>query len=82
MPDEPGGYSLVVPFLTNDPKFTLGWECGMLYQQLAARPDELAATVHADNDEQILVMAGRLGYACELAPLAEGWVTVRLTRRA
>lgn len=83
-PDDDGAdeLALVMPFLSDDPKFCLGWECGMLYQRMRDGADEIEVAIHADNDEQVLLVARRLHYACEIEPLSEGWATVRLTRLA
>jgi hypothetical protein len=57
-------YSCVVPFLDNDPKFAYGVEIGMLYAEM--RDAEPGAVIDGlrlrANQEQILLMANRLGW--------------------
>lgn len=80
MSDDNAEYNLVLPFLTNDPQFTLGVEVGMLWEQLQAEPSEHEVTIHAANDEQVIVMASRLGYRLTLESLADGWKTARFEK--
>ena len=75
-------YELVVPFLTDDPSFVRGWECCRVYSRLCESPDEVTATIHSDSDEQVLLIASRLGYTAELRQIGDGWSEVTLTHNS
>lgn len=69
-----------IPFLTNDKKFALGVEFGMLYKQLQLeQPSEFDATIHSENDEQVIVMASNLGYQVTFDRM-ETWTVAHFTR--
>ena len=73
-------YSLVAPFLTDDPKFALGVEYGIVYGQLRAGVVTYAGAVHEENEERLLVLARRLGYAATVSRLGEGWLDMAFRR--
>lgn len=79
--DDKDHFGLVLPFLTENPQFALGFECGMLYEQMHNGHSPIKTSIHALNDEQVIVMAARLGYRLELTPLSEGWAHAVLERK-
>lgn len=66
---------LVVPFLTDDPMFTLGVEFGMLYSELVRSGERVVrGYYHRENQEQITLLANRLGWRLvEMTPHDEFW---------
>lgn len=74
------GYRLLVPFVTNDHKFSLGFEMGVLYAELREKPDRLETMIHADNDEQLIVMASNLKYLVSFEDVGDGWMRAFLAR--
>lgn len=57
-------FSLVFPFLTDNEDFCLGVEIGMLYEQMknSDDPRDFDGTYHVKNQDQIFLMANRLGW--------------------
>ena len=74
------GYRLVVPFVTQDEKFARGFEMGVLYAELRNKPDTVETMIHADNDEQVIVMAANLHYNVTFESIGDGWMRVYLAR--
>lgn len=75
---------LLVPFLTDDPVFAHGVEVGMLFWQMAHGGEGLIEGYFLiDNEEQILVMASRLGWHAEQIERGEwpGWFWCRLEKQ-
>lgn len=54
-------YNLVLPFLTNNPAFAHGVEIGRLYEEMK-NVDSISGYYHIANQEQITLMANRLGW--------------------
>ena len=59
MTDE--GKTLLVPFDSNDPEFTRGFEAGTLWQRMQTE-GEVKATIHATNAEMVMRMAERYSF--------------------
>jgi hypothetical protein len=79
------GYSCVVPFLTDDVNFAHGVEVGMLYQKMRDPWwDVIEDSFLIDNQEQITLMANRLGWRVAFLMGEEGgaWFRCRLERVA
>lgn len=74
-------FECVVPFLSDSPEFCAGVEIGMLYRDLSLRPRRLEGTFRVSNDEQILLLARRMGYDAEITALGDGWIGVDFTPR-
>lgn len=83
MSEEPAGWELVIPFLTADPKWVLGFEAGYLYGCLTEDPPPQSAStmIHVENEDQVRVMAGRLGYDYQRREVGDGWLEIALVRR-
>jgi hypothetical protein len=61
MPDET--YSLIIPFLDDDPKFAHGVEFGLLYGRMRyGEEDKIEDYFTTANQEQITLLANRLGW--------------------
>ena len=73
-------YDLVLPFDTDDPEFTRGFEAGTLWERLKGQPEELEEVVHAANRHLLREMAHRLGYTLECEDARDGWMGVLLRR--
>jgi hypothetical protein len=63
MPSD-AGWGLVLPFLTDDPEFAKGVEVGMLYERMK-HEDAVEGDFLLANQEQILLLANRLGWYVE-----------------
>lgn len=75
-------YNLVCPFLTDDPLFAFGCEFGMLYAELKDRPRTIKNYFTIENQEQILLLANRLGYhVVKMKPWGDQWFFLKLRRR-
>lgn len=77
-------YTLVVPFLTEDPAFAYGVELGMLFERMRRGPDDVIGDCFTlENQDRILLMAGRIGWhVAEVRPWSEGWFWCRLERKS
>jgi len=75
------GYELIVPFLNGGEDFALGFEMGRLYSKLCVETEEFSESYHRKNDEQVLVMAARLGWHCEWVPAHGEWAQARFCHR-
>jgi hypothetical protein len=67
-------YVEAMPFLSHDPAFAHGFECGIVYQQMRAAESHIVGMFHATNEEQLRLMAHRLGYASTKREEREGWI--------
>lgn len=74
-------FNLVFQFLTDDPKYILGFELGIIYAKMEAEEDTIRAVIHSVNDEQLNVIAQNMKYDLTIEPLAKGWADVTLVRR-
>ncbi len=78
--DDGSSFGLVAPFLTDDPVFAYGCEFGMLYERMK-HEDEIEEAYHTENQDRILVMAGRVGWVVdEVTPLdwEDGWFMLKM----
>lgn len=75
--DNEASYRLIVEFLNQEPAFALGFEAGRVYAQMRAGADVIEGSYNAENDEQLLLMARKLGYEVDTEQEAEGWVRIR-----
>jgi hypothetical protein len=77
-------YHLACPFLTDSFEFARGVEVGMLWERMKRRRSVNDYFLTA-NQEQILLMANRLGWeVLSLRPVAHGdpqWFHLRMRRR-
>jgi hypothetical protein len=78
---EQADYSLVLPFDSDAPEFTRGFEAGMLWERME-HADTLEATVHDGNAEMIMRMCEARGWAFQAECLADGWMYVQLRKEA
>lgn len=76
-------HSLVLPFLDESSSFAHGVEVGMLYQRMRFGGERVIEELFLiDNEEQILLMAGWLGWHVVWSKPIEtpGWVRIRMRR--
>lgn len=75
-------HTLIVPFLTDDPMFAFGVEFGLLYARMRDGDEQVIDELLVSfNEDQILLLAGRLGWRAEKRPCdVEGWCRLRLRR--
>jgi hypothetical protein len=67
---------LVLPFDSDDPEFTRGFEAGRLWEQLS-RDEAVEMAVHASNIEMVMRMGEAAGRIATGDDLADDWVLVR-----
>lgn len=67
-------YRLVMPFLSDDPQFARGFECGKLYRQMLDGKPLIRdpGTYHQANMDQIQIMTGHCGYTVENVEVLDG----------
>jgi hypothetical protein len=72
---EPTEYGLVLPFDTDDPEFTRGFEAGQLWERLerVGRADQL---LHAENAEMLMRIAESKHMEFRAEDLGDGWLHV------
>jgi len=68
---EPGDaeYSQVVAFVNQSKDFMLGVEAGRLYQRMQGGESPIAATVHGENQDDLLQLARAVGYVSRFDPV-------------
>jgi hypothetical protein len=66
-------YSLVMPFIDQSPSFALGFECGLLYQQMAEGKTIKDEIIHTENREQVEEICRRFRYEYEIGVSVSGW---------
>jgi hypothetical protein len=78
----PTTFDLVCPFLDHDPRFAYGVEFGMLFARMRDGDEgEIAGYYCMANQDQILLLASRLGWSVdELRPWGRDWFWCRLER--
>ncbi len=59
-------FQTVLRFYSDDPNFTLGFECGVLWTGMKMQEPDLSGLFHAKNEEMIVQMANRKGYIVEI----------------
>lgn len=68
-------YGLVLPFDTDEPEFTRGFEAGQLWERLE-RDGRAAQLIHAENTEMVMRMAESKGLRFCAEDIGDGWLTV------
>ena len=72
--------SLVLPFDTDEPEFTRGFEAGQLWERLER--DGLAAQlIHAENAEMVMRMAEAKRLEFSANDAGDGWLAVFIGSR-
>lgn len=74
MPD----FVLLIPFLSGSPEFARGVEIGILFQRMSVEY-EICDYVQRNNQEQVLLMAKRLGWEVNRIALEgdEYWIEMK-----
>lgn len=70
---------LLMPFDSDDPEFTRGFEAGQLWEKLSQRPDEHSVTLHSVNMEMAIRTAKAKGYAVEFQQADNTWIEAKFT---
>lgn len=85
---KPAQWGLEMPYLPvvskggphDDDAYVAGWEMGMLDARLQyERPPLLDMNVHAENAEQVELIAMKHGYQAKMEPSIDGWYWLSLT---
>lgn len=64
---------LLVPFLTDDPQFTLGFECGQVFEFAMNNIKITNKPCHMENKQQIELILNRLNVKHEIKDMQFGW---------
>lgn len=67
--------SLVLPFDTDDPEFTRGFEAGQLWERIE-RDGVADQLIHAENAEMVMRIAEVKGLTFRAEDVGDGWLTV------
>jgi hypothetical protein len=71
-----GGYSLLLPFDTDDPEFARGVEVGRLWELLKTG-EEVSETIHATNAEMVMRLGEATGRGYETEePFSGDWLHI------
>jgi hypothetical protein len=74
-------YTLVCPFLTDEPAFVHGVEFGMLYARMREGADSVSDYFTRDNQDRILLLASRLGWVVHhMKPWGKDWFWCELEK--
>ncbi len=68
-------HGLLMPFDSDDPEFTRGFECGHVWTKIR-ETDEREFVVHWTNGEMMLRVAESLGLEVEAEELDDAWCAV------
>ena len=71
-----------VPFVSDDPSVSLGFEAGRVYAYLSGSWDfvTFSDVFHSENADNLELVAQRLGWDTERKPEGDGWVRMRFKR--
>jgi hypothetical protein len=76
------GYRQVIAFLDQSSAFARGFEAGRLYSQMRAGQERIEGHYHVANEEQLINIAQKCGYAMTVRdPVENGWVWMEFERR-
>ncbi len=67
---------LLIPFLTDEPMFVLGWECGTIGALMGKGHRFENYMMHEQNRKQVEVIARHYLYSVKFIPVDEGWCMV------
>lgn len=73
-----GAYSPLLPFDSDDPEFTRGFEAGRLWEQLRD-PEPFEQTIHASNAEMAIRMCETREREFEAVELDDDWMELKVT---
>ena len=76
---EDAEYGLILPFDSDEPEFTRGFEAGALWERLKNQPG-FEGTVHAENAEMVMRIAEATGCEFSGEDVGDGWLHVRLIK--
>ena len=76
-------FRCLVPFPDGSRSFVNGFEAGMVWQQLLAKPAEFepAIAVHRENAEVFRRMGDAAGYDVHIDPVDHDWIMLRMQLR-
>lgn len=74
-------YTLVAPFLTDDPMFARGVQYGMIYMRLRhTKRNRITEQFVEADEEQIRLMAHRIGWTVKKRFKSHEWITIIFER--
>lgn len=78
--DEPVEYDCIWRFVDQSAPFVYGVEAGAIYQEMRGGAPRIAATTHAENEEEIRNLANSMGYSVAVDDLDETFQNVVFTK--
>lgn len=73
--------TLICPFLNPEPVYAYGVEFGMLYVRMRDSDEPVADYFTRENQDQILLLASRLGWSVEeMRPWGKDWFWCKMER--
>jgi hypothetical protein len=74
-------YGLVLPFDSDDPEFTRGFEAGMLYMSLGDKHvTKITQLLHVENAEMVIRMCELFDWSFTAEDLSDEWLQITLVR--
>jgi hypothetical protein len=74
-------YSLVCPFLTDDPMFAFGVEFGLLFARMQSGVTRIDDYFCRENQDRVLLLASRLGWTVQkVKPHDRFWFRCVMTK--
>lgn len=77
-------FRLLLPFPDQSLSFELGFEAGMIWQQIVGGAKEVdpICGMHAENAEVFRRMGAAQGYDVEIIDAGDRWIMLTMTKRA
>lgn len=70
-----------IPFISPDPVFRRGWECGCAWAMMREGYGQIDGAFYAENEPQLRLTAHEMGYVVERDGGQPGYVFLTFTRR-
>lgn len=67
---------MLMPFVTDDPVFTLGFECGQIFTRIQEGEVLTTYTFHEKNIKQVELIMETFGTSFTIEVIGEGWATI------
>lgn len=71
---------LLMPFDSDHPEFTRGFECGQLWAALSLNPASHSTLLHSTNMEMAIRCASAKGYKVEITQTDNTWIDATFTK--
>lgn len=75
-------YKLKLEFNNQSPNFTLGFECGIVYEKMRSGQEKLDGMFHPENREQLFEIAKTCGYQVINFSAVDEWLLIEFERNS